>query len=175
MARDPLETLPKVPSFDVEAADVNSDQTFTIPQYSGKMGVEGGKDQSPAVKFSNVPEGTESFIVQIYDPDAPTAGGYWHWTVINIPGDAEGLGADAGNPEEGKLPKAARNMLNDASYTGYVGAAPPEGETHRYFVIVSALDIPTLDVDDQTTPNVVNFQLNDHIIGRAVTIIEGSN
>jgi len=70
MTKDPLENLPEVTSFGVEATDVNSDGTFTEVQYSGKMGVEGGKDVSPALNFSNVPEGTKSFIVQVYDPDA---------------------------------------------------------------------------------------------------------
>lgn len=174
MANDPLENLPEVTKFDVEATDVNSDDTFTSSQYSGRMGVEGGEDLSPALKFSNIPQGTKSLVVQIYDPDAPTAGGFWHWTVINIPGDVEGLGADSGNPNGETLPEGAQNMLNDASFAGYVGAAPPAGETHRYFVIVSALDTETLDVEDNATPNFVNFQLNNHIIGRAVTIIKGS-
>jgi len=165
MTKDPLENLPEVTSFDVEAVDVNSNSTFTKVQYSGKMGVEEGKDLSPALRFSNVPEGTKSFVVQIYDPDAPTAAGFWHWTVINIRGDAEGLGTDAGNPNNKNLPNNAQNMLNDASFKGYVGAAPPKGETHRYFVLVSALDKETLDVDENATPSLVNFQLNNHIIG----------
>lgn len=175
MPKNPLENLPEVPSFEVEATDINPDGTFTEVHYSEKMGIEGGKDQSPALRFSNIPEGTKSLVVEIYDPDAPTAGGYWHWTVIDIPGDVKGLGADAGNPDGKKLPGKALNMPNDAGYSGYIGSAPPEGETHRYFVIVSALDTEKLDVAKDTTPNVVNFELNDHIIGRAVTIIKGSN
>lgn len=175
MARDPLETLPSVPQFNVEATDVNPDQTFSLPQYSGRMGIQGGKDESPAIRFSNVPEETKSLVVQIYDPDAPTAGGYWHWTVINLPKDAEELGADTGNPDQNKLPGKAKNMLNDAGFAGYIGAAPPQGEKHRYFVIVSALNIDDLNLDENTTPNTINFQFNSHIISRAVTIIEGSN
>lgn len=94
--------------------------------------------------------------------------------MINIRGDAEGVGADAGNPSNENLPNGAQNMINDVSFKGYVGAAPPEGETRRYFVLVPALDVEKLDVDENATPNLVNFQLNNHIVGRAVTVIEGS-
>lgn len=174
MTRDPLVRLPEVTSFDVQATDVIPDQAFKPVHYSGKMGVEGGKDQSPALAFDNVPSGTKSFVVQIYDPDAPTLGGYWHWTIINIPGDLGGIEADAGNEDSGKTPHGALNMPNDAGFKGYVGAAPPAGETHRYFIVVSALNTDKLELDEDTTPNVVNFEMNAHVIGRAVTVVEGS-
>lgn len=173
--KNPLVNLPDVPSFDVEVTDGNKDGTLKTVHYSGKMGVEGGKDQSPALRFSNVPEGTKSFVVEIYDPDAPTLGGYWHWTAINISKDTKELENDAGNSKGKKLPKGAKNMANDAGFSGYVGAAPPEGETHRYYIVVSALDSEKLDVPNEATPNVVNFEMNAHVIGRAVTILEGSN
>ena len=174
MKRDPLVYLPDVPTFTVTATDVNDDQTFKPEHYSREMGVEGGKDQSPALTFTDVPANTRSLVVQIYDPDAPTLGGYWHWTLINIPGETQTLVADAGQKDKPLVPSGAVNMPNDAGFSGYVGAAPPAGETHRYFIVVSALDVEILELDEATTPNVVNFQMNAHVIGRAVTIVEGS-
>lgn len=175
MTKDPLVNLPEVTSFDVKATDVTLDKKLKPAHYSKKFGVENGKDQSPALEFGNVPAGTKSFVVQLYDPDAPTLGGYWHWTIINIPGDIGGLEADAGNTDSGKAPEGSVNMLNDAGFKGYIGAAPPAGETHRYFIVVSALNVEKLDLAEDTTPNVVNFEMNAHVIGRAVTVVEGSS
>lgn len=172
---DPLRHLPKVSHFSVEVSDINEDGTFKMEQYSGEMGVEGGADQSPALTFENVPEETRSFVIQVYDPDAPTLGGYWHWTLINVPGNVRMLDKDTGNPDQSNLPEGAENRLNDAGFKGYIGAAPPEGETHRYYIVVSALDIDKLAVEEKATPNVINFQMNSHVIGRAVTIVQGSN
>ena len=128
----------------------------------------GGEDVSPQLEWSGFPEGTKSFAVTVFDPDAPTASGFWHWAVANIPVTTTSL-ADRGRRRRGvwsaRRSRAAAQRLRAARR--FVGAAPPEGHVpHRYFVVVHAVDVETLDVAD-ATPAVLGFNLFFHTLGRA--------
>ncbi len=81
---DPYAALPKLPSFDLESSSFADGQALAKPQVSGIMGA-GGEDVSPQLSWSGFPDGTKSFAVTVYDPDAPTASGFWHWAVANLP------------------------------------------------------------------------------------------
>ncbi|MDQ6716173.1 MAG: YbhB/YbcL family Raf kinase inhibitor-like protein, partial [Actinomycetota bacterium] len=163
----PYADLPQVPSFGVTSADVADGERLPIAQVSGLLGA-GGDDISPSLSWSGFPEGTKSFAVTMYDPDAPTASGYWHWAVLNLPSTTTELASGAGDEDGSGLPEGASQLRNDAGERRFVGAAPPEGHiAHRYFIVVHAVDVESLDVPPDATPAVLGFNLFFHTIGRA--------
>jgi Raf kinase inhibitor-like YbhB/YbcL family protein len=101
-----------------------------------------GENKSPALKWSGAPKDTKSFAVNVYDPDAPTGSGWWHWYVVNIPADVTELKMDAGAVGGANLPKGATNVKIDFGTAGFGGVCPPQGDKpHRYIFTVQALKI----------------------------------
>src|SRR6266571_4858543 len=91
-----------------------------------------GKNVSPSLAWRNAPAGTKSFAITVYDPDAPTGSGWWHWIVFDIPADVTSLPAGVGNPASGQTPKGAVQSKNDFGKPGYGGPCPPQGDKpHR--------------------------------------------
>ncbi|UOY02549.1 YbhB/YbcL family Raf kinase inhibitor-like protein [Blastococcus sp. PRF04-17] len=168
---NPYDFLPQVPSFQVTSDDCVEGQTLPMPHVSGVMGA-GGEDRSPQLSWSGFPEGTKSFAVTVFDPDAPTASGFWHWAVANLPASVTELPSGAGDKDSPQLPEGAVQLRNDGGFAGYVGAAPPSGHgEHRYFVVVHAVDTEKLDVDADTTPAVLGFNLFFHTLARATLVV----
>jgi len=127
-----------------------------------------GQNVSPALNWSGAPKGTKSFAVTIYDPDAPTGSGFWHWAIVNIPADATGLAKGAGDPKSDAAPKGAVQVRNDFSLAGYGGPCPPKGDKpHHYHITVYAVDADKLDVDENAAPAVVGFNLHFHTLAKA--------
>ncbi len=167
---DPYAALPQVPSFEVTSTDVADGKTLDTPQVSGIFGA-GGEDVSPQLSWSGFPEGTRSFAVTVYDPDAPTAAGFWHWAVFNIPASVTELATGAGDAHGAGLPDGAIQLKTDGGVTQYLGAAPPAGHGHhRYFVVVHAVDVETLDVPPDATPTILGFNLFSHTLARAQVV-----
>ena len=165
-APSPYEGLPEAPNFTVTSTDVSDGGTLPQPHVSGVMGA-GGEDRSPQLSWSGFPDGTQSFAVTCYDPDAPTLSGFWHWAVFNIPASVTELPAGAGDPGSLSLPAGAVTLRNDASMPQYIGAAPPAGHgIHHYQFVVHALDTPRLDVDPGATPAFLMFNLLGHTLAR---------
>ena len=130
-----------------------------------------GKNISPSLKWINAPGNTKSFAVTVYDPDAPTGSGWWHWVVFNIPGNVNELKSDAGRPEKNLAPKGSVQSMTDFGKPGFGGACPPKGDkAHRYVFTVYALDAPGLDLDEKASPAMVGFFLNQHTIAKASLI-----
>ncbi|MCJ2164298.1 MULTISPECIES: YbhB/YbcL family Raf kinase inhibitor-like protein [unclassified Pseudodesulfovibrio] len=121
-----------------------------------------GENISPALQWQNPPAGTRSFAVTVYDPDAPTGSGWWHWVVFDIPKTATGLA------EGGRLPEGTVQSRTDFGAPGYGGACPPEhhGE-HRYIFTVHALNVEKLDLGADSSAAMVGFFLNAHSLGSA--------
>ncbi|MFE9640234.1 YbhB/YbcL family Raf kinase inhibitor-like protein [Nocardiopsis alba] len=162
----PYDFLPPVASFTVTSTDVADGKTLPTAQVSGIMGA-GGQDVSPQLSWSGFPEETRSFAVTCFDPDAPTASGFWHWVVCDIPVDVTELAADAGNGSG--LPAQAVTLRNDAGGHRYIGAAPPAGHgPHRYVFAVHAVDVPSLGLDSSASPAFLGFNLFSHALGRAL-------
>ncbi|MGV8884011.1 MAG: YbhB/YbcL family Raf kinase inhibitor-like protein [Microbacteriaceae bacterium] len=168
MVNDPLWRLPAVSPFTLDSPDFREGDCLPLWARSGIAGA-GGEDRSPTLHWSGAPSGTQSFALTMYDPDAPTGSGWWHWAVYNIPATVDSLPADAGNPEAGLMPPGAVTLPNEIRLERYLGAAPPAGHgEHRYFFILSALDVASLDLAEGSTPGLLGFTLADHVIGRAV-------
>ena len=167
---NPYDFLPQVPSFTVTSSDCRDGEVLPTPHVSGVMGA-GGEDRSPQLSWSGFPEGTRSFAVTVFDPDAPTVSGFWHWAVANIPASVTELPSGAGDPDGSGLPEGAVQLRNDAGFNGYVGAAPPAGHgRHRYFVVVHALDTERLDVGPDSPPAQLGFNLFSHTLARATLV-----
>ena len=159
MANHPNWRLPEVDTFTLESPDFADGKPLptTARQDSG--------NRSPALRWKDAPEGTKSFALTLYDPDAPTGSGFWHWAVYNIPADVTELPAGAGT--DGTLPEGAIVLPNEMRGEEYTGAAPPPGDgEHRYFFTLSALS-DTLELPKGATPAVLGFMLRGIILGRA--------
>lgn len=169
MTYNPYDALPSVPSFTVTSADVSDGAPLGNDQVSGVFGA-GGKDVSPQLSWSGFPAETKSFAVTVYDPDAPTASGFWHWAVAEIPASVTELPSGAGS-EGGTLPAGAVMLRNDGGFAGYVGAAPPAGHgPHRYFIVVHAVDVESLGIPPEATPAFLGFNLFSHTLARATLV-----
>ncbi|NIJ84914.1 hypothetical protein FHY35_001869 [Xanthomonas arboricola] len=130
-----------------------------------------GADISPALAWSGAPEGTKSFAVTMFDPDAPTGSGWWHWTVVNIPKGIHGLPADAGNRNGSKVPSGAVQGRTDFGSPGYGGPCPPLGDkSHHYHFKVWALKVEKLPIDRESSGALVGYMLNVNSIATAELI-----
>ena len=128
----------------------------------------GGGNKSPHLRWAGAPDGTRSFAVTCFDPDAPTGSGFWHWVVVNLPSNATELPLDAGNPATGKLPAGGLQVRTDFGKPGYGGPCPPEGDhPHRYLFTVFAVSMDTLPVTADTSAAVVGFYLNFNTLAKA--------
>ncbi|WP_420364112.1 YbhB/YbcL family Raf kinase inhibitor-like protein [Curtobacterium aetherium] len=164
MTNDPNWNLPDVPSFDLSSPDFTDGGQ--LPDWARGSDV-GGEDRSPALTWSGAPEGTQSFVLTVYDPDAPTGSGFWHWTLSDVPASVTSLDRGAGT-DDALLPEGATRRRNEYGTDTFLGAAPPAGHgPHRYVFTLSALAVPTLEVPVDVTPAVVGFMFREHLLGRA--------
>ena len=155
-----------------------SAQTFTLSsksvggQATNKQVFNGmgctGENVSPQLSWCEAPKGTKSFAITVYDPDAPTGSGWWHWVIFDIPADVTELVENAGNVAKGLAPLGSIQSLTDMGQPGYGGPCPPQGcDSHRYVVTIFALKTSKLGLDKNATPALVGFYLNQNVIEKA--------
>ena len=168
---DPYAYLPKVPSFQLTSSSVTNGQPLPLEQLSKMFGVPGGQDLSPQLSWSGFPAETESFVVSMYDPQAPTGSGFWHWVVADIPAGTTSLPAGAGAPDAAHLPSGALQLAGDAGAHQYVGGAPPAGSgVHEYFLTVTALNVAKTGLDENASAAYLGFTIAGHTLARATLI-----
>jgi Raf kinase inhibitor-like YbhB/YbcL family protein len=153
-------------AFELTSPDVAPGGKIADEQVFNNFGCS-GKNVSPALKWSGAPAGTKSFALMIYDPDAPTGSGFWHWVMFDIPADVTELPKDAGDLKAGKAPKGAVQSRTDFGVPGYGGPCPPQGDApHHYHFMLFAVDAAKLGPDAETTAAVVGFNLHFHTLAK---------
>lgn len=167
----PYAYLPAVPSFQVTSTSVTDGHPLPVPQLSKMLGVPGGQDLSPQLSWAGFPAGTESFAVSMYDPQAPTGSGFWHWVVADIPAATTSLPAGAGAPDGAHLPSGALQLAGDAGTPQYVGGAPPAGSgVHEYYITVTALSAARTGLDRTASAAYLGFTIAGLTLARATLI-----
>ena len=166
----PYDTLPPVPSFEVSSTDVKDGEALPMQQLSGIFGA-GGEDISPQLSWSGFPSESKSFVATCYDPDAPTASGFWHWAVVDIPASVTSLPTGVGDETGSGLPSGAFQLRNDAGLARYLGAAPPPGHgPHRYYFVMHAVAVETLGLPKEASNALLGFNLFGHTLARATLV-----
>jgi Raf kinase inhibitor-like YbhB/YbcL family protein len=149
--------------FSLTSRDIADNRPLTKREVFNGFGCEGA-NTSPELSWRNAPAGTKSFAVTVYDPDAPTGSGWWHWTVVNIPLSIKSLPSDAGD----HLPAGAVQGRTDYGHPGFGGVCPPIGDKpHHYQFTVWALKVEKLPLDDQASGALVGYMLNANVLGKA--------
>lgn len=153
--------------FRLTSPTVGSSSFLTEKQVFNGFGCS-GENQSPALKWTGIPKGTKSFAITVYDPDAPTGSGWWHWVVYNIAGNITELQENAGKLDSNLLPSGAIQGRTDYGTHAFGGACPPIGDKpHRYIFTVYALKIEKIEVPPEASAALIGFMINSNSLGKA--------
>ena len=151
--------------FTLTSSDITDAKPLTSRQVFQGFGCE-GSNISPQLAWHGAPAGTKSYAITVFDPDAPTGSGWWHWTVVNLPPSSTALPSGAGN-DKGKLPVGAVQGRTDFGKAGFGGACPPVGDKpHRYQFTVWALKVDKLPLDEQAGGAMVGYMLNANVLAK---------
>jgi hypothetical protein len=154
------------PNFTLTSPDIREGATIASVHVFNAGGCT-GENQSPELDWHGAPAGTRSFAVTVYDPDAPTGSGWWHWLVFNLPSGTTQLPRGAGTATHASLPTGAEQGRNDFGAAGYGGPCPPPGKPHHYVFTVYALDVPHLDIPEGASAAAVGFDVHAHMLAKA--------
>jgi Raf kinase inhibitor-like YbhB/YbcL family protein len=144
---------------------------FTEAYLANVFGCQ-GENTSPELQWSNPPVGTQSYAITMFDADAPTGSGWWHWVVFDIPALTTALPRNAGKLTEHLLPAGSVQSLTDFGVAGYGGPCPPAGDKpHGYIITLYALNTAKLGQQQTATPALVAFLLRTHVIAKASLLV----
>jgi Raf kinase inhibitor-like YbhB/YbcL family protein len=153
-------------AFTLKSTDVAAGGTIAAKHTFNGFGCS-GQNVSPALTWGGAPNGTKSFALTMYDPDAPTGSGWWHWLVYNIPASATQLKAGAGT-DATALPAGSVQGPTDFGKPGYGGPCPPQGDKpHHYIFTLYALKTDKLDIPAGATAAFVGFNIHGNMLGKA--------
>jgi Raf kinase inhibitor-like YbhB/YbcL family protein len=162
-----LASVTAAQALSLTSPDIKPDATIADEQVFNSFGCT-GKNISPALTWSDAPAGTKSFALSVYDPDAPTGSGFWHWVIFNIPAAVTSLPKGAGDPKSAAAPKGAVQSRTDFGVPGYGGPCPPKGDKpHHYQFTIFAVDIDKIDADENASAAFVGFNLHFHTLAKA--------
>lgn len=152
-----FETIQGQSTFTLSSADIGGQGTKK-EEFNGFGCI--GENRSPQLSWENAPEGTKSFAVTMYDPDAPTGSGWWHWVIFDIPSNTNELVSGAGDLSSNQAPATAIQSITNYGTRGYGGPCPPKGHgIHEYIITVYALSTERLGLDENTNPAIVGYHL----------------
>lgn len=152
-------------SFQVTSPDIKQGKLTESQVFNG-FGCT-GQNISPALTWNNAPKNTKSFAVTVYDPDAPTGSGWWHWVVYNIPANSLQLATGAGSENSTSLPTGAIQGRTDFGSHGFGGACPPKGHgLHRYIFTVHALKVDKLELPADASSAMIGYMINANQIAK---------
>lgn len=161
--------IARAQTFTLKSTDLGGQ--FSNEFIAGNFGCN-GQNHSPQLQWTNAPAGTKSFAVTMYDADAPTGSGFWHWVVADIPATINELKRDAGNLKSDAAPKGSLQSISDTGAPGYQGPCPPEGDApHRYLITVYALDTEKLGTTANSTAALTGFMLSRHTLAKASLVV----
>lgn len=159
----------KAQTFTLKSADLGGQ--FSNEFIAGNFGCN-GQNHSPQLQWLNAPAASKSFAITMYDTDAPTGSGFWHWVMVDIPSTVTELKRDAGNPASNIAPKGSLQSMNDTGASGYQGPCPGEGEApHHYIITVYALDTEKLGTATISTAALTGFMLHQHTLAKASLLV----
>ena len=144
-------------AFELKSSDIKEGATMSAEQIFNSFGCQGG-NLSPELKWTKGPEGTQSYALTVYDPDAPTGSGWWHWVVFNIPANVRKL--PKGFAADDASIAGLVQSRTDFGKSGYGGPCPPPGAPHHYIFTVYALKVKSLDLDATASGAMVGYYLN---------------
>lgn len=157
-------------SFSLKSLDIKSNIS-TGPTISKRHVFNGfgcdGENISPQVNWVHPPFNTKSFAFSVYDPDAPTGSGWWHWLLVNIPATYSGLPRGFGGENKKALKDGILQIRNDFSEYKFGGPCPPKDTIHRYVFTVYALNTERLDIPENATAAFVGFMIYQNLIAKA--------
>ncbi|MFI2751852.1 YbhB/YbcL family Raf kinase inhibitor-like protein [Cellulomonas sp. P22] len=166
VAPDPYAALPPVPSFTLTSEDVRDGEPLLDAQWAPP-----GGNTSPPLGWSGFPAQTLSFVVNLFDPDAPGVTGFWHWFMVDVPARTTSLPRGAGSPDDARVPPGVFQLRGDSGSSGFSGAKPPPGDrAHRYVIAVHALDVEHLGVGTSTMPGAASIATVRHTLARAILV-----
>jgi len=148
----------------LRSADIVDGGTLANAQVFDGFGCE-GENISPQLSWFGVPEAAKSLAVTVYDPDAPTGSGWWHWVAFNIPPQVTEIASGA---SASAMPAGTVESLTDYGFSHFGGACPPVGDApHSYIVSLHALDVESLPLDEKATGAMVGYYLGVHGLEKA--------
>jgi len=152
-------------TFKLSSNDIKQGEFMSKSQEFNGFGCS-GKDLSPHLKWSGAPEDTKSFAITVYDPDAPTGSGWWHWQIVNISKEVTEISAGAGSTKNAFAPKGSMQIRNDYGQRGFGGACPPSGHgIHHYRFTVHALSVDNLAIPEDASGALAGYMINANTIG----------
>lgn len=160
-------SVPAADTFRLRSPTLAANGKLSLDQVFNGFGCS-GKNRSPALEWSGAPEGTRSFAITVYDPDAPTGSGWWHWVLYDLPASTTHLAENAGSADGSGLPAGAHQGRSDFGSAAFGGACPPPGDKpHRYQFTVYALKTPHLEVGADSSAALIGYMIHANALGQA--------
>ncbi|WP_434341508.1 YbhB/YbcL family Raf kinase inhibitor-like protein [Motilimonas cestriensis] len=146
-------------ALELQSNDLADGGTISAKHVFDQWGCE-GQNISPHLSWSDIPEGTKSFVLTVYDPDAPTISGFWHWVAFNIPANVTELKQGAGAMDGQTMPVGSVQSKTDFNQVGYGGPCPPQGHgPHRYQFSIHAMKVEKIDFGPEINPALIGYQI----------------